>query len=78
MKIGIFEIILWVAITCTLGALVSGAIMYWANSSVMVHALYVHFGIADLTYSQYVSGAFLLSLVVNCFRHNKVQKNEND
>ena len=76
MKTGIFAVILGVALTCTLGALISGAIMYWANSSVMVHALYVHFGIADLTFSQYVSGAFLLSLVVNCFRPNKVQKND--
>lgn len=72
----VVKVLITVAIACAISCVVGGLILYLGNNSVMVHSLFEHFGIADLTYGQYASGSFVTSLVVTCLSPMRYNSNK--
>lgn len=45
-------------------ALISGAFLYWGNDFALIRPIYEHFGIAGLTYNNYVFGSWIFGVIV--------------
>lgn len=72
LLMGVVNIIAWALLI----ALIEGLIMWAANETVMVHAIFSKFGIADLTYFQYVVGTWVYGIVIGIFRFKVTVKDK--
>ena len=54
-------------------ALIAGAFLYWGNDFALIRPIYEHFGIAGLTYSNYVFGSWIFGVIFKLMFQTKVE-----
>ena len=53
-------------------ALIAGSFLYWGNDFALIRPIYEHFGIAGLTYNNYVFGSWIFGVIFKLMFQTKV------
>lgn len=53
-------------------AFIAGVFLYWGNDFALIRPIYEHFGIAKLTYSNYVCGSWIFGVIFKLMFQTKV------
>lgn len=56
-----------------ISALIAGAFLCWGNDFDFIRPIYKHFGIAGLSYDQYVSGSWILGIIFKLTFQSKAE-----
>lgn len=72
MKNIVYTFIVFVIVDIV-SALFCGIFMWLGNGIEMVNRLYAHFGIANLSFLQYVVGSFFISSIIECIFPHKIK-----
>ena len=72
IKLVFGSLVLGIVVTF-ISALIAGAFLCWGNDFDLIRPIYEHFGIAGLTYSEYVFGSWILGVIFKLTFQSKAE-----
>lgn len=72
IKLVLGSLVLGIVVTF-ISALIAGAFLCWGNDFALSRSIYEHFGIAGLSYGQYVSGSWILGIICKLTFQSKAE-----
>lgn len=72
IKVVFGSLVLGIVVTF-ISAIIAGAFLLWGNDFALIHPIYEHFGIAGLSYGQYVFGSWILGVIFKLTFQSKAE-----
>lgn len=72
IKVVFGSLVLGIVVTF-ISAIIAGAFLRWGNDFALIRPIYEHFGIAGLSYGQYVFGSWILGVIFKLTFQSKAE-----